>query len=144
MENWKSISGPKDASKEVRKAVAKLGPDRRQPWCQGWGLNHARNRPALQQSGDEPATPNARRVSSDGRRSIRRPASLPPRHLLAVSRYERGGLVQRGNSTLKYGGLLADHEQVPWLVARALQTLFREVEGTSEARGRQGEAAESV
>ena len=51
-------------------------------------------------------------------------------------RDDLGGLVQRANSTLEYGGLLADPEQVPWLIARALQSLFREVEGTS-ATGRQ-------
>jgi hypothetical protein len=55
-------------------------------------------------------------------------------------RDDLGRLVQRANSTLEYGGLLADPEQVPWLVARALQTLFREVERTNEAKGRQGEA----
>lgn len=38
---------------------------------------------------------------------------------------ERGGLVQQESSALEYGALLADPEQVPWLVARALQALFR-------------------
>ena len=57
---------------------------------------------------------------------------------------EHGGLVQRSNSTPEYGALLADPEQMPWLIARALQSLFREVEGTSETTGRQGEAAESI
>ena len=55
---------------------------------------------------------------------------------------EHGSLVQRENTTLEYGGLFADQEQVPWLIARALQTLFREVEGTSEAAGRRRQASQ--
>ena len=59
-------------------------------------------------------------------------------------RDDQGRLVERVNSTLEYGGLLANREQVPWLVARALQSLFGEVDGTSEATGKQRDAAEPV
>ena len=41
---------------------------------------------------------------------------------------ENGDVIRREHSTLVYEGLLGDSDQVPWLVAHALRTLFRESE----------------
>lgn len=39
---------------------------------------------------------------------------------------EEGNVIEREHSALVYEGLLGDSDQVPWLVAHALRTLFQE------------------
>ena len=39
---------------------------------------------------------------------------------------EQGNVIEREHSALVYEGLLGDSDQVPWLVAHALRTLFQE------------------
>ncbi len=39
---------------------------------------------------------------------------------------EQGEIIQREHATLVYEGLLGESDQVPWLVAHVLRTLFRE------------------
>ena len=61
----------------------------------------------------------------------------PPSHDLPACREviyslsltdEHGDVVRRDHTALLYEGLLGDSDQVPWLVAHALRTLFRESE----------------
>jgi len=39
---------------------------------------------------------------------------------------EEGEIIDRKHSAFVYEGLLGDSDQMPWLVAHALRTLFRE------------------